>query len=153
MIWPFIMGLAAIMAVLAFAAGKRADALALLVILTALVAVRAKNAVFLDYADLRVALGALVWSTAAVALVSRRYTIQGGILAFVALCSLWAQLVEARPVIGSLPYVTADALVVLATAWIGRDGVLTIAGNVADLARRSDRRGHRAARVRSAGDN
>lgn len=136
MVWPFLMGGSALLLVASSVVGNGWATRSSLVILAGLLAVRAKNFIFIG-SDLSFVVGASIWVICAVA-IPRQVVYNGRqvmapssqislLLVAVGLCSMWARVVNAPRVFGSPPYVVADLLLVAAMLVIGwqiRDDIL-----------------------------
>ena len=140
LVWPFLMGLSALILALAIFSRNAPAVKVAGVILAAYLAGRLVKALGIEY---QVAAFALIWLCAAIGAFvadARRYGISL-ILLGVSLCYVWARVTVAPWVFGSPPFVLSDLLAVLAMLVLGaglRQDVIRRAG---DMARRLSGRG------------
>jgi len=133
-IWPYIMGLCAVLAVVGWAGRDIPASRALCGVLVALLALRLTSSVYGD-SSLYLAIAALVWALTATHVFRSGNTAAGGILVLSALCYFWASYTNAPRVIGSVPFVVSDVLLVTAIVWIGSSGICAFYQRTLDMGR------------------
>ena len=77
--------------------------------------------------------GALIWAIAATAVYRLGHTTPSGIVVLSALCYFWAASSNAPQVVGSIPFVVSDILMVAAMVWIGFSGIRAFIGGIFDV--------------------
>lgn len=139
-VWPFLLGLSALVFGLAIFA-KNAPAMKIAgVILCAYIAGRAVKSMGIDYTLSAFAIIWLVASLSVLLIDARRYGISALLLG-VSVCYLWAKVTAAPWVFGSIPFVISDALAVLAMIALGAGLRHDIIGRVSDMGRHWSDRG------------
>lgn len=137
-IWPYIMGLCAVLAVAAWAGRDLSASRSLCAVLVALVAIRAASYVYGD-SSAYTALAALIWAVTAMHVFRSIGATASSILVLSALCYFWANYSGAPRVVGSLPFVVSDVLLVAAIVWIGSSGICAFYQRTLNLGRSGDR--------------
>tara|TARA_R110000850_G_scaffold152818_1_gene276069 strand:+ start:4521 stop:5012 length:492 start_codon:yes stop_codon:yes gene_type:complete len=134
-IWPYLMALAAGLFLSSAIAKYSSAARSLLCILATYAATRGINAAFGTewVAD---GIAALTWAYCARFVFNKGSTTASGIIAISALCYFWAAIAGAPKVVGSIPYVISDVLMVAAMVWIGANGVRANIGGLSDMVKR-----------------
>jgi hypothetical protein len=127
MVWPFLMGLAVSMAALSYWLGNGHFVRSALIILAGLVSIRFYDA-FPISSDLLILLISATWIVAASAIPRvtatqsqfwRHILFIRSFLALNGLTGLWARVTDAPRVVGSLPYMSGDILLIAAMLLIG----------------------------------
>ena len=139
-VWPFLMGLSALILALAVFA-KNAPAMKVAgVILCAYIAGRVVKMAEVDF---QLSAFAIIWLVAAIlsaTIAPKKYGISTLLLG-VSLCYLWARIVAAPWVFGSIPFVISDILALAAMLSIGWGLRHDIIFRIGDLGRHSIGRG------------
>lgn len=131
-IWPYLWGLCAFLALVSWLTSQAGPTKALLSILAAYLAVRVSSMVF-GGEGIYLAIGALIWAATAMAVYRAGFATVSCIIAASALCYYWAAFVGAPRVVGSVPFVTSDVLMVVAMVWIGSDGLAILSSRIVHL--------------------
>lgn len=142
------MGLCAVLCVISLLGRDNPSTRALYAVLAALVALRAVSALYGD-SSAYMAIAALVWAVTSIHVFRESSPVAGGILAMSALCYFWANYSEAPRVVGSMPFVVSDVLLIVAIVWIGSSGICSFYQRTLDLARSGGGHNNRAAGVSS----
>ncbi|QLB38242.1 hypothetical protein phiGT1_30 [Sulfitobacter phage phiGT1] len=128
------MGLCAFFAVTSWVARDIAATRALCAVLIALVVLRGVSTVYGDN-SLYMAIAALVWAVTAMHVFRTGNPTSSSILVISALCYFWTSYTDAPRVVGSLPFVASDVLLVVAMVGIGSSGICALYQRTLDLGR------------------
>ena len=79
---------------------------------------------------------ALTWAYCARFVFGKGYATVSGIVASSALCYFWAAIAGSPKVVGSIPYVISDVLMVAAMVWIGANGIRANISGLSDMVKR-----------------
>lgn len=121
-IWPYLWLTCGTLAGLCCLTSQRKATHALLAILSAYVAVRVAVTI-LEQDPTANAVGAFIWAATSTAVFRLSFRGCSGVIALSALCYFWANFSGAPRVVGSIPFVASDLLMVAAMVGIGWDGV------------------------------
>ena len=108
----------------------------------AYITVKAMSGVFGSH-DIYLAVSALIWAVTAATVFRLGSTTASGIMILSVLCYFWANLTGAPRVVGSIPFVASDVLMVIAMVGIGWNGVAGLTDRALDMVRGGDRDGGR----------
>ena len=124
-VWPFLWGLCAVLGLVSVVSKHRRAWQALAAIFAAYVSVKAMSLVFGDH-GIYLAAGALIWAITARAVFRLGHTTPSRIILLSTLCYFWAAGSGAPRIVGSIPFVVSDLLMVAAMVWIGRHGIASL---------------------------
>lgn len=150
-VWPFLWGLCAFLALVSHVAADTRAARVLLAALAGYILMRLNGEIF-GGQPIQLAIAALIWGSVAGVALRLKFTTCGGLMALSALCYLWANSFDAPRVFGSLPFVASDVLMIAAMVGIGRNGLVSFWDGICDLDLRVDRDSNHPGRCRMAAD-